>query len=117
MAEYDAFGRKVGEGATTPEPAPTPTSTPTPHTPSEASLPGVPTEDATPTATPTPASPAQPKLKLSGVPSRSGGGFSFAWVGVLIMVAVMVAFQAELGWRRARALGARTSSSKATVAR
>jgi hypothetical protein len=34
------------------------------------------------------------------------GGFG----EILIMIAVMVAFQAELIWRRARALGARTSS-------
>ena len=39
------------------------------------------------------------------------GGFG----GILIMIAVMVAFQAELIWRRARALGARTSS-RPTVA-
>jgi hypothetical protein len=40
------------------------------------------------------------------------GGFG----EVLIMIAVMVAFQAELIWRRARALGARTSSRPSTVA-
>ena len=34
------------------------------------------------------------------------GGFG----EILIMIAVMVAFQAELIWRRARALGARTAS-------
>jgi hypothetical protein len=36
------------------------------------------------------------------------GGFG----EILIMIAVMVAFQAELVWRRARALGARTSSRR-----
>jgi hypothetical protein len=40
------------------------------------------------------------------------GGFG----EVLIMIAVMVAFQAELMWRRARPLGARTSSRQAAVA-
>ena len=39
------------------------------------------------------------------------GGFG----EILIMIAVMVAFQAELIWRRARALGARTAS-RPTVA-
>ena len=32
------------------------------------------------------------------------------------MIAVMVAFQAELVWRRARTLGTRTSSRPSTVA-
>jgi hypothetical protein len=40
------------------------------------------------------------------------GGFG----EILIMIAVMVAFQAELVWRRARALGAHTSSRPSTVA-
>jgi hypothetical protein len=40
------------------------------------------------------------------------GGFG----EILIMIAVMVAFQAELIWRRARALGARASSRPSTVA-
>ncbi|GAA1847542.1 hypothetical protein GCM10009836_28980 [Pseudonocardia ailaonensis] len=40
------------------------------------------------------------------------GGFG----EVLIMIAVMVAFQAELIWHRARALGARTSSKELTTA-
>ena len=40
------------------------------------------------------------------------GGFG----EVLIMIAVMVAFQAELVWRRAQALGARTSSRPSAVA-
>jgi hypothetical protein len=39
------------------------------------------------------------------------GGFG----EILIMIAVMVAFQAELIWRRARPLGARTSSHQAAV--
>ena len=39
------------------------------------------------------------------------GGFG----EILIMIAVMVAFQAELVWRRARALGAHTSSRPSTV--
>jgi hypothetical protein len=40
------------------------------------------------------------------------GGFG----EILIMIAVMVAFQAELVWRRAQVLGARTSSRPSTVA-
>lgn len=40
------------------------------------------------------------------------GGFG----EVLLMIALMVAFQAELVWRRARALGARTSSSAPATA-
>jgi hypothetical protein len=40
------------------------------------------------------------------------GGFG----EILIMIAVMVAFQAELIWRRARPLGAHTSSRQAAVA-
>jgi hypothetical protein len=39
------------------------------------------------------------------------GGFG----EILIMIAVMVAFQAELIWRRARALGARASSRPSAV--
>jgi hypothetical protein len=79
MAEYDAFGRKVGEdeGAATPAATPTPTPTPTPT--------------ATPTPT-TPAEPSPPKLKLSGVPSRSfggGGGFAGNWIAVVVMIAVI----------------------------
>jgi hypothetical protein len=35
---------------------------------------------------------------------------------ILIMIAVVVAFQAELIWRRARPLGASTSSRQAAVA-
>jgi hypothetical protein len=41
-----------------------------------------------------------------------GGGFG----EILIMIAVMVAFQAELIWRRACALGARTSSRPTAAA-
>jgi uncharacterized membrane protein YfcA len=41
------------------------------------------------------------------------GGFG----EILIMIAVMVAFQAELIWRRARVLGARTSSHDAAARR
>jgi hypothetical protein len=73
--QYDAFGRKIGEGessatsATPATPTPTPAATPTPTTPTE---------------------PTPPKLKLSGVPSRSiGGGFPGAWVGVAVMIAVI----------------------------
>jgi hypothetical protein len=40
------------------------------------------------------------------------GGFG----EILIMIAVMVAFQAELIWRRARPLGASTSSRQAAIA-
>jgi hypothetical protein len=43
---------------------------------------------------------------LTGV--SDDGGFG----EVMLMIAVMVAFQAELVWRRARALGARTSSRR-----
>src|SRR4051794_36475480 len=86
MPEYDAFGRKVGDedGAA---------STPTPVTPASSpkTMPGVPEHDSVPTPTPAPSSPAQPKLKLSGVPSRTigGGSFSGGWVAVVIMVAVI----------------------------
>lgn len=45
-------------------------------------------------------------LKIS-----DSGGFG----EILIMIAVMVAFQAELVWRRARPLGARSSSEQAVV--
>jgi hypothetical protein len=41
------------------------------------------------------------------------GGFG----EILIMIAVMVAFQAELIWRRARSLGARTSPHQAAATR
>lgn len=80
MAEYDAFGRKVGEGDPAATPAPEPASPPAPE-PSASSAPEPPA--------PAPA-PAPTGLRLSGRPSRVGGGFSGVWIGVPIMVAVAV---------------------------
>src|SRR5690349_2821784 len=87
MAEYDAFGRKVGENdpAIAPSDAP-PTPTPTPPPAVSADTPAEPPPAAPP--------PAPTGLTLSGRPGRSfgggGGGSGARWFFVAVMLAVSI---------------------------
>ena len=55
------------------------------------------------------------KLAYGTVAYLSGGGDSSNFGDILVMIALMVAFQAEIVWRRARPMGARTSDHDSRV--
>lgn len=55
------------------------------------------------------------KFALGTVAYLTGVDVDGGFGDVLLMIAAMVAFQAEIVWRRARPLGARTSTSPATT--